>query len=122
MSRPITLFTGQWADLPFETMCEKALSFGYDGLELCCWGDHMEIDKADQAYCDERKAILEKYDMQLFAISSHLVGQCVCDRIDERHQGILPPYLWGDGDPEGVRQRCAAEMIKTGKVAKMLGL
>jgi sugar phosphate isomerase/epimerase len=79
MSRPITLFTGQWADLPFEVMCEKAKSFGYDGLELCTWGDHMEIDKADQAYCDARKAILDKYDVQLFAISTHLVGQCVCD-------------------------------------------
>ncbi len=122
MSRPVTLFTGQWADLPFETMCEKALEFGYDGLELCTWGDHMEIDKADQAYCDNRKEILTKYDLQLFAISTHLVGQCVCDRIDERHQSILPAYIWGDGDPEGVRQRAAAEIIKTGQVAKMLGL
>lgn len=103
-------------------MCEKALEFGYDGLELACWGDHMEIDKADQAYCDARKALLAKYDLQLFAISTHLVGQCVCDPIDERHKGILPDYIWGDGDPEGVRQRAAAEMIKTARVAKMLGL
>ena len=65
---------------------------------------------------------MAKYDLQLFAISTHLVGQCVCDRIDERHRGILPDYLWGDGDPEGVRQRAAAEVIKTGKVAKLLGL
>ena len=33
MARPVTLFTGQWADLPFETMCAKAAEFGYDGLE-----------------------------------------------------------------------------------------
>jgi len=78
MARPVTLFTGQWADLPIETMCQKANEFGYDGLELCCWGDHMEIDKADQAYCDERKALLKKYDLDLYAISTHLVGQCVC--------------------------------------------
>ncbi|MDP2890139.1 MAG: TIM barrel protein, partial [Bacteroidota bacterium] len=122
MGRPVTLFTGQWADLPFETICEKALEFGYDGVELCTWGDHMEIDKADQAYCDARKETLAKYDLQLFAISTHLVGQCVCDLIDERHKSILPDYIWGDGDPEGVRQRAAAEVIKTGKVAKMLGL
>lgn len=122
MSRPVTLFTGQWADLTFETICEKAASFGYDGLEICTWGDHMEIDKADQAYCDNRKLILGKYDLQLFTISTHLVGQCVCDPIDERHKGILPAYIWGDGDPEGVRQRAAAEIIKTGQVAKMLGL
>jgi sugar phosphate isomerase/epimerase len=122
MSRPITLFTGQWADMPFEIMCEKAKTFGYDGLELCTWGDHMEIDKADQAYCDARKAILDKYDLQLFAISTHLVGQCVCDPIDERHKDILPAYIWGDGDPEGVRQRAAQELIETGRVAKRLGI
>lgn len=122
MSRPVTLFTGQWADLPIETICQKAKDFGYDGLELCCWGDHMEVDQADQAYCDERKALLKKYDLQLFAISNHLVGQCVCDNIDERHKNILPPHVWGDGDPEGVRQRAAQEMIQTGKVAKQLGL
>jgi sugar phosphate isomerase/epimerase len=122
MSRPITLFTGQWADLPMEVMCEKAKTFGYDGLELCTWGDHMEIDKADQAYCDARKAILDKYDLQLFAISTHLVGQCVCDPIDERHKNILPAYIWGDGDPEGVRKRAALELIETGNVAKRMGI
>jgi len=122
MARAVTLFTGQWADLPIETMCQKAQEFGYDGLELCCWGDHMEIDKADQDYCNQRKELLEKYNLKLFAISSHLVGQCVADKIDERHKNILPEYIWGDGNPEGVRQRAAAEMIKTAKVAKMLGL
>jgi sugar phosphate isomerase/epimerase len=122
MARPVTLFTGQWADLPIEKMCQKAKSFGYDGLELCTWGDHMEIDKADQNYCDDRKALLKKYELKLFAISTHLVGQCVSDPIDERHKGILPEYIWGDGDPEGVRQRAADELIKTAKAAKMLGL
>ena len=122
MARPATLFTGQWADLPIEIMCQKAQEFGYDGVELCCWGDHMEIDKADQTYCDNRLALLAKYDLKLFAISSHLIGQCVADNIDERHKSIVPDYIWGDGDPEGVRQRAAEEMIKTAKVAKMLGL
>jgi sugar phosphate isomerase/epimerase len=122
MARPVTLYTGQWADLPIEIMCQKAKEFGYDGLELCCWGDHIEIDKADQKYCDDRKALLKKYNLKLFTISTHLVGQCVADRIDERHKNIVPDYIWGDGDPEGVRQRAAAEMIKTAKVAKMLGI
>ncbi len=122
MSRPVTLYTGQWADLSIEEICEKAQSFGYEGLELCCWGNHIEIDKADQDYCNSRKALLANYNLKLVAISTHLVGQCVCDLIDERHKGILPDYIWGDGEPEGVRQRAAAEIIKTGKVAKMLGL
>ena len=122
MSRPVTLYTGQWADLPLEVMCRKAKSFGYDGLELCCWGDHVEIDKADQAYCDAKKALLSHHGLQLFTISTHLVGQCVCDPIDERHKAILPAYVWGDGDPEGVRQRAAQELIETGRVAHRLGI
>ncbi len=122
MGRPITIFTGQWADLPLETVCQKIKSFGYDGLELACWGDHIEIDKADQAYCDGKRALLDKYGLKLFCISTHLVSQAVCDIPDQRHKGILPDYIWGDGDPEGIRQRAAAEIIKTGETAKRLGL
>jgi sugar phosphate isomerase/epimerase len=122
MARPVTLYSSQFADLPLEIVCRKAKEFGYDGLELACWGDHMEINKADQAYCDGRRELLKKYDLQLFAISCHLVGQAVCDNIDKRHQPILPSYVWGDGDPEGVRQRAAAEIIKTGEAAARLGV
>jgi sugar phosphate isomerase/epimerase len=122
MSRPVTLFTGQWADLPLETVCQKAAEFEYDGLELACWGDHFEVDKADQAYCDAKRALLEKYDLKLFAISTHLVGQAVCDNIDKRHKSILPAYVWGDGDPEGVRTRAAKELIATGEAAARLGV
>jgi len=120
--RPVTLFTGQWADLDIETVCRKSVDFGYDGLELACWGNHMEIAKADDAYCAGRKKLLEKYGLKLYAISTHLVGQAVCDQIDDRHKGILPGYVWGDGDPEGVRQRAAREIIATGHVAKRLGI
>jgi len=122
MSRPVTLFTGQWADLPLETVCKKAKSFGYDGLELACWGDHFEINKATKAYCKAKRKLLDKYGLKVFSISNHLVGQAVADRIDERHKGILPDYIWGDGDPEGVRGRAAAEMIRTAEAAKRLGV
>jgi len=66
--------------------------------------------------------MLDKYGLKVFAVSNHLVGQAVADRIDIRHKSILPDYIWGDGDPEGVRQRAAAEMIKTGEAAKRLGV
>lgn len=122
MSRPVTLFTGQWADLPLETVCEKASSFGYDGLELACWGDHFEVNKADDAYCSAKRKLLEKYNLKLFAISNHLVGQAVADRIDERHKSILPPYVWGDGNQDGVRKRAAEEMVRTAEAAKRLGI
>ena len=120
--RPVTLFTGQWADLDIETVCRKAREFEYDGLELACWGNHMEIDKADAAYCEGRKKLLARYGLKLYAISTHLVGQAVCDQIDERHKSILPAYIWGDGDPEGVRQRAAKEVIATAHAAKRLGV
>lgn len=124
MPRPVTLFTGQWADLPFETMCKKANAFGYDGIELACWGDHFDVEEANKSktYCKDRLQTLAKYDLRVYAISTHLVGQAVCDRIDERHKAILPDYVWGDGDPEGVRQRAAKEVIRTAKAAKKLGV
>ena len=102
MPRNITLFTGQWADLPLETLAAKAKSFGYDGLELACWGDHFDVTKgvADKSYCDGRHALLAKHGLKTFAISSHLVGQAICDNIDERHKAILPEHVWGDGKPK----------------------
>ena len=120
--RPVTLFTGQWADLSIETLCQQAVEFGYDGLELACWGDHFEVDQATDDYCKAKRELLEKYNLTLFSISNHLVGQAVCDVIDSRHQAILPPRIFGDGDPEGVRQRAAEEMIATGQAAARLGV
>lgn len=120
MPRPVTLFTGQWADLPFEVICEKASSFGYDGLELACWGDHFDVTQAnkDKNYCKKRWEILHDFDLTSYSISNHLVGQAVCDLIDDRHKEILPEHVWGDGDPEAVRKRAAKEMIATAKACR----
>ncbi len=124
MTRPVTLFTGQWADMPLEELAAKAKEMGYDGLELACWGDHFEVDKAlsDDGYCQSRWDILNKYGLKCYAISNHLVGQAVCDNIDARHKAILPDYVWGDGDPEGVRQRAAEEMKNTARAAAKFGV
>jgi len=125
MTRPITLFTGQWADLPFEEVCRLAAEWGYDGLEIACWGDHFEVDKAlaDDSYIAGRRETLAKHGLEVWAISNHLVGQAVCDHpIDERHKGILPARIWGDGEPEGVRQRAAQEMKDTARAAAQLGV
>jgi sugar phosphate isomerase/epimerase len=125
MSRPVTIFTGQWADLPLETLAQKVSDWGFDGLELACWGDHFEVDKAleSDSYVQSRRDILNKYNLECWAIGTHLVGQCVGDYpIDERHKNILPRRIWGDGDPEGVRQRAAEEVKNTARAAAKLGV
>jgi sugar phosphate isomerase/epimerase len=120
--RPVTLFTGQWADLPLSEVCKIAEDAGYDGLELACWGDHFEVSKADASYCRQKLDLLEKHNLKVFAVSNHLVGQAVCDNIDQRHQSILPAHVWGNGVPEEVQKRAASEMIKTAVAAKELGV
>ncbi|MGH3027906.1 MAG: sugar phosphate isomerase/epimerase family protein [Gaiellaceae bacterium] len=124
MARPVTLFTGQWADLPLEELAGKASAWGFDGLELACWGDHFDVDEAlaDPGYVDGRREILDRHGLQCVAISTHLVGQAVCDPVDERHQAILPPDVWGDGDPEGVRSRAADKVKDTARAAARFGV
>lgn len=125
MTRPITLCTGQWADLPFEEVARLASSWGYDGLEIACWGDHLDPNRGalDDAYLDGKQAVLEKYRLKVYAISNHLTGQAVCDDpIDQRHREILSDSIWGDGDPEAVRQRAADEMKNTARCAARLGV
>jgi sugar phosphate isomerase/epimerase len=125
MPRPITLFTGQWADLPFEEVCSLAASWGFDGLEIACWGDHFEVDKAlaDDSYMETKREQLTAHGLSVYAISNHLVGQAVCDHpIDERHKAILPSRIWGDGEPEGIRQRAAEELKDTARAAAKLGV
>ena len=125
MARPVTLFTGQWADLPLEEVAKKAKSFGYDGLELACWGDHFEVEKAleSDSYVREKHELLERHGLQCFAISNHLVGQAISDKmIDERHKGIVPPHVWGDGEAEGVRQRAAEHMKNAARAAAAFGV
>jgi sugar phosphate isomerase/epimerase len=122
---PVTLFTGQWADLPFEEVARLASSWGYDGLEICTWGDHLDLKRAeeDPTYLQSRRDILDKYNLNVYAISTHLSGQAVCDNpIDFRHEAILRDYMWGDGEAEGVRQRAAEEQKRAARVARKLGV
>ena len=120
MPRPITLCTGQWADLKFDDLAKKAKSWGYEGLELCCWGELFDVSAAlqDAAYCKRKWEQLSKHNLVCFSISNHLAGQAVCDWIDERHKAVVPKHVWGDGQPEGVRQRAAQEMMNTARAAR----
>ncbi len=124
MARPVTLFTGQWADLSLEVLAAKCGEWEFDGLELACWGDHFDVAAAlsDPGYCADRREILERNGLNCWAIGAHLVGQAVCDPIDARHQAVLPGEVWGDGDPEGVRERAAERMKDTARAAAQLGV
>ena len=125
MARAVTLCTGQWADLPLEELARKCSEFGYDGLELACWGDHFDVGQAlsdARLLQPEARELLEQHGLSVFAISNHLVGQAVLDQIDQRHKAILPPAVWGDGDPAGVNARAAEEMKNTARAAQKLGV
>ena len=124
MARPVTLFTGQWADLPLSELAAKTGEWGFDGLELACWGDHFDPIAAvnDSGYASGQRKLLEQHGLGVWAIGCHLVGQAVADPIDGRHQSVVPPDVWGDGDPEGVRQRAADYMKDAARAASALGV
>src|SRR6516164_6225041 len=123
MARTVLLFSGQWTDLPLEDLAPRVAEWGYQGLDLCCWGDHFEVQRAlsEDEYCQHKLALLNRLEMAVPVLSNHKVGQAVCDPIDRRHRGLVPDYVWGDGDPDGVRQRAAEEMMATARAAQKLG-
>ncbi|MEI6874957.1 MAG: sugar phosphate isomerase/epimerase [Spirochaetota bacterium] len=123
MARPVTLFTGQWADLPFDTCCAKVKSFGYDGVEIACWGDHMDVVKAatDPKYVEAKKAVLAKHGLKVWALGSHLAGQCVGDLWDPRLDGFVGPADC-KGKPDKIREWAIQEMKYTARAAKNMGL
>lgn len=124
MPRPVTIYTGQWWDLPLEKLCEKVAVFGYDGVELATFCEHFNVDRAvsEDSYIRSRQVILEKYGLKCYAISNHNTGQAVCDPIDERIKALVSPQIWGDGKEEGVRQRACEEMKRTALAARLMGV
>ena len=122
MPRPVTLFTGQWADLALEDVAQKAAAFGYDGLELACWGDHFDVAKGaeSKAYCDDRHALLAKHGLKCWSISNHLAGQLVSDRIDERHYQFTPDDV--NDDPKAAKKWAVEAMKNTAKSAANMGV
>src|SRR5207244_13223506 len=90
MTRPVTLFTGQWTDVPLAELVQKTAEWGYQGLELCCWGDHFEVQRAltEEGYCEKKLDLLGRQGLNLLVLAAHRVGQAVCDPIDARHQEL----------------------------------
>jgi sugar phosphate isomerase/epimerase len=123
MSRPVLLFTGPWADLPLEELAARAAEWGYQGLDLACWGDHFEVQHAvgSEEYVSGRLELLRRFGLEAPALSNHRVSTAICDVIDARHRALLPDYVWGDGSPSGVQQRATEEVIATVRAAQQLG-
>jgi len=123
MARPVTLFTGQWADLPLTELAKKASGWGYDGLELACWGDHFDPAKGatDSAYCEQQKNILKEYNLSVYSISHHLAGQLVCDLNNDARSDVFAPSDCA-GDPEKKRAWAVETMKQTAIAAKNMGL
>ena len=122
MARPVTLFTGQWADLPLETIAQKAGPWGYDGIELACWGDHFNVQKAlkEEGYCQGRHDLLAKHGLKTWAISNHLTGQLVLDLLDDRTDAWAPTEVQGISDKK--RAWAIQEMKDTARAAAKLGV
>lgn len=122
MARKATLFTGQWADLPLKELLPKVVDFGYDGVELACWGDHFEVERAvnEADYCDNLRALLDEHGLGCWSISNHLAGQMVCDLNDSRSDGFVPESLAGDS--EGKRKWAIETMKNTARAAKAFGV
>jgi len=124
MARPVTLFTGQWGDLPLEELAAKVSKWGFDGLELATSGQHFDEIRIlnEPGYAESLRAILDKYNLKVYAVGAHLIGQATCDPIDARHKNILPAEVWGDGDPDGVRERAAERMKDIARAATKFGV
>src|SRR5262245_59437235 len=123
MSRPVILCTEPWADISLEAIAQQAADWDYQGIELCCWGGHFEVQRAigEADYCQKKLDRLARYELTVPVLNSYRVGQAVGDSVDGRHQAIVPDYVWGNGDPSGVSQRAADEMMATSHAAQKLG-
>ena len=123
MPRPVTLFTGQFADIPLEKLAAQAKCWGYDGLELACWGDHLDAARAakDKKYAQTRVEILADHGLKVLAISNHLAGQLVCDPNNDARSDMFAPKSCA-GKAEAKRKWAIQAMKDSARAAKNIGV
>jgi len=125
MARKVTIFTGQWADMPIAEVAPLMKELGYDGLELASWGDHFNIEIAAESkdYCDDKHAFLAEHGLESFAISNHLMGQLTTDRLDERHNAFVPDEFANlRGDFKAMRKFAIERQKRAAKAARNFGV
>ena len=123
MGCPLALFTGPWSDLPLDELAGLAAGWSYRAVELAAWGDHLEVQRClgDPAALDARADLLRGRGLEVTAVSCHRVSAAICEVQHGGLRHLLPEYVWGDGEPEGIRQRAVSEVIATARVASRLG-
>jgi sugar phosphate isomerase/epimerase len=124
MARPVILCSAAWADVPMEELTAHAAEWGYQGFDLCCWGDHFEVQRAlaEDDYCSGKLELLRRHELEVPVFSCHRVGQVIGDTIDPaRHRDLVPDYVWGDGDPGGVRERAVEELVACARAVQKMG-
>jgi len=124
MARPVILYSGNFADRSLEQLAAQSAEWGYQGLEICCWGDHFEVQRAvgEEDYCQNLLALHNRHELMVPVLGVYRVSQAICDPIDHRHRPLLPDYVWGDGQPEGVQERAVEELLATARAAQKLGV
>ena len=122
MARPVTLFTAQWGDMESDRLARKASDWGYDGLELACRGGHFAPSRGaqDRGYCDSIRSLLDKHGLNCWALSVHRQGQCVLDRLDQRHDGLVPDELAGRS--EKIREWAIETVKNAARAARNMGI
>ena len=70
MTRPVTLFTGQWADLPLADIAEARRSSGMTGWSWRAGGiiSSLAGALADAGYAKTRWDVLERHGLTCFAV------------------------------------------------------
>lgn len=122
MPRPVTLTTGQWADLSLDEICSSAASMGYDGLELALRPSLFDLEKAaaSRTYCDGVRERMSGYGLRCWALSSHAIGKCVADLYDPRLDRFAPPAC--QGKPGEIRRWAIAQMEMVPAAAANMGV
>src|SRR5260370_33158397 len=97
MPRPIILFSGTWSDLPLEELAQRTSEWGYQGVELCCCRDHLEVQRAlaEPDYCRPRLELLARHELSLNCLSIPRAGHAVCEVLDRRHKRLRLRYSLG---------------------------
>lgn len=121
MKRPITICSGQFGDMPLDNLCALMSGIGYEGIEIST-ASHIDVNRvlSDDDYVAQFKQTLEKHGLSVWALGSHLTGQCVGDVWDARLNNFAPNHL--ANQPEKIRAWAIAEMEATARAAKKLGI